>query len=357
MKRRQYLAAGLSVPLLTGCLGNRTDDDEETDAETTTDDTATSEAGSTGADGIYVQPFVENMLNAGTTSSGEYEFGVFYTFPHQFWTVTGTERSEQPLRDNHTLHLMASVWDPETGTVLPDTGLSVEITLDGDLVSEEVIYPMFSQRMGFHYGANFTLPDDGTYTVNVSVGGNDIRRTGSFEGRFEDPADAAVDFEFGQAQRDRLTTQEIDSGGDPGAVEPMDMGMLPIGRAPAQEELPGTVRGSTTVDGITYVVTSITEERFGDGTYLAVSARTRYNALLVPRMGLSGTITRDGEQMYDGPFERTLDPQLTYHYGALVDGVETGDELALSVDTPPQVARHQGYETAFLETPAVNLTL
>jgi hypothetical protein len=356
MNRRQYLAASLSVPLLSGCLDTQTDDGDGTDTETAIS-TTTSEDGSSAPDGIYVQPFVENMLTAGTASSGEYEFGVFYTFPHQFWTVTGTDRSEQPLRDVHTLHLMASVWDPETGTVLPETGLSVEITHDDDLVSEEVIYPMFSQRMGFHYGANFTLEGDGTYTVTVSVGGTDLRRTGTFEDRFEDPASAAVDFEFSQDQRDQLTTQDIESGGEPGAVEPMEMGTLPVGRAEAAEELPGTVRGSATADGVTYVVTSLADERFGDGTYVAVSARTRYNALLVPAMGLSGTLTRNGETVYDGPFERTLDPELDYHYGALVDGVSSGDELALSVDTPPQVARHRGYETAFLDTPTVNLTL
>ncbi|WP_135534450.1 iron transporter [Halostella pelagica] len=356
MKRRQYLAAGLSVPLLAGCLDGQTDNGDTTNAEPT-DSTTSTEPGSPDSDGIYVQPFVENMLTAGTTASGEYEFGVFYTFPHQFWTVTGTERSEQPRSDDHSLHLMASVWDSETETVLPNTGLSVEITRDGDLVSEEVIYPMFSQRMGFHYGANFKLGDNGTYSVTVSIGGTDLRRTGSFEGRFEDPASATVDFDFTKEQRDKLTTQDIDAGGDPGAVEPMDMGMLPIGRAKDPADLPGTVLGSTTADGITYVVTSIGDERFGDETYVAVSARTRYNALLVPAMGLSGTITRDGETVYDGAFERTLDPELDYHYGALVDGVATGDELSLSVDVPPQVARHQGYETAFLDTPTVDMTL
>ncbi|WP_121821522.1 iron transporter [Halostella salina] len=360
MKRRRFLAAGASVPLLAGCLGGDDGDSTNTDtttgtAETTTDTTADGQGSS--PRGIYVQPFVENMLMAGTASDGDYRFGVFYTFPHQFWTVTGTERSEHPRTNEQTMHLMASVWDPETGTVLPDTGLSVEITKGGDLVSEEVIYPMFSQRMGFHYGANFELDGNGTYDVTVSVGGMSTRRTGVFEGQFGEPASATVPLELNDRKREQLTTQEIDAAGEPGAVKPMDMDMVPLGRAAAPEDLPGTVRGESRADGVRYVVTTLSDDRFGDGTYVAVSARTRYNALLVPEMGLSGTVERDGEPVYEGAFERTLDPELDYHYGALVDGVESGDTLTLSVDVPPQVARHQGYETAFIGTPSVDIQL
>jgi len=359
MKRRRFLAAGASTTLLAGCLGNDGGGSTTTDATTgATDTSATATTdGTPSSDGIYVQPFVENMLMAGTASDGDYRFGVFYTFPHQFWTVTGTERSEHPRTDQDTMHLMASVWDPETGTVLPDTGLSVEITQGEELVSEEVIYPMFSQRMGFHYGANFALDGDGTYDVTVSVGGMSTRRTGAFEGRFGDPASATVPLELNERKREQLTSQEVDAAGERGAVEPMEMEMVPLGRAAAPEELPGTLRGASRTDGVRYVVTTPSDDRFGDGTYVAVSARTRYNGLLVPEMALSGTVERDGETVYEGRFERTLDPELDYHYGAPVDGVESGDVLTLSVEVPPQVARHQGYETAFVGTPSVEIEL
>jgi hypothetical protein len=92
-------------------------------------------------------------------------------------------------------------------------------------------------------------------------------------------------------------------------------------------------------------------------SYLAVSARTPYNRMVIPAMGLEGTLTRDGETVFDGTLQRTLDPDLRYHYGATVEGVESGDELELRVTTPPQVARHEGYETAFVEMPATTLTL
>jgi len=84
------------------------------------------------------------------------------------------------------------------------------------------------------------------------------------------------------------------------------------------------------------------------GRYLAVSARTPYNRLVIPAMALTGTLERGGETVFEDELVRTLDPDLGYHYGAAIGSVESGDDLTVSVDTPPQVARHEGYETAFL---------
>jgi hypothetical protein len=74
-------------------------------------------------------------------------------------------------------------------------------------------------------------------------------------------------------------------------------------------------------------------------------------------MALDVTLTRGGETVFEGPLRRTLDPDLGYHYGAVVDGVESGDELTVSTVTVPQVARHEGYETAFREMDDVTVTL
>lgn len=45
-----------------------------------------------------------------------------------------------------------------------------------------------------------------------------------------------------------------------------------------------------------------------------------------------------------------------YHYEAGVEGVESGDELEVSVETPPQVARHEGCETAFIRMSDVQIS-
>jgi hypothetical protein len=93
----------------------------------------------------------------------------------------------------------------------------------------------------------------------------------------------------------------------------------------------------------------------GDGTYLLVSPRTPYNRAPLSIMSLSFALRRDGEVRAEGSLLAAVEPQAGYHYGAAVDGVERGDVLTVGIDSPPQVSRHEGYETAFLEMPDVEI--
>jgi hypothetical protein len=299
--------------------------------------------GSNGSSGMDV---------GGTSGAGDYAFGLMYSYPHRFWTVSGTERQKTVLQDADSMHMMASVWEPRTRTVLPDTGLSVEISQKGDLVSEEVIYPMLSQQMGFHYGANFELPGDGTYTAELSAGAMNTRRTGAFEGMFSSPQSVEIEFDYSEQAKNEISYRTLeDRAGQKGAVSPMDMPMVPQAYAPKRADLPGRVIGEGTSGDAKLLVTHVESPPAGvEGkTYLAASARTPYNRLVIPAMALSGTLTRGGQAIFDGELKRTLDPDLGYHYGAAVESVRSGDELAITVDTPSQTARHEGYETAFLD--------
>jgi len=301
-------------------------------------------------DGVYVQRFREGMAMQGTAESGPYAAGLMYAAPHVFWTVSGTDRRR--IERAGDLHLMATVWDPETGTVLPEAGVSVEITRDGALVSQEVIYPMLSQRMGFHYGANFRLDGDGEYRVRVSVGGLGIRRTGAFEGRFAEPATVEIPLAFTEAERRKVTVRELEAYGKRGAVRPAETGM-PQALAPEASALPGRVLGTATSDDarlLAALLETPPDGVEGEGPYLAVSARTPYNRLVLPAMAVEAALARDGEPVFEGGLVRTLDPEIGYHYGASLDGtaVGSGDELTLTPTLPPQVARHEGYERAFL---------
>ena len=302
-------------------------------------------------DAIYVPSHVEGMKMAGTASDGDYAFGLLYSYPHRFWNVNGDAVSLTQIADEDDVHLMASVWDPESMTVLPDTGLTAEIYQNGSLVSQEVIYPMLSQPMGFHYGANFGLDGDGTYTVELSVGAMSTRRTGAFQGRFSEASSVEMPFEYSRQERDDIRIRRLgDETATPGAVDPMEMEMLPASLAPPESDLPGTVVGTGTSNDARFVVSVLDTPPAGidgDGQYIAISARTRYNRIILPAMGLEGVLSRSGEPVYEGAFTPTLDPDLDYHYGAVVDGVESGDELSLRVVVQPQTARHEGYETAF----------
>jgi hypothetical protein len=340
MDRRTFLrtGAGVSALSLAGCAGLLE-----------TRSTGNAQVPENRPDGVYVPGHVEGTEMVGTGEQGDFAAGLMYSYAHRFWTVTGDTVERTPVADGD-IHLMASIWDPETRTVLPETGLSVEIRQDGSLVSEEVIYPMLSQPMGFHYGANFGLDGDGDYTVGLSVGGVSTRRTGAFRGRFGEPTTVDIGFEYSQSARDELAYEVLDRGGERGAVDPREMGMLPDSVAPAAEDLPGRVLGSERSNDVVLVATVLDSPPAGvdgEGAYLAVSARTRYNRMVVPAMGLAGTVTRDGQAVFDRRLVRTLDPDLGYHYGAVIGGLRSGDTLQLVPTTQPQTARHEGYETAF----------
>jgi hypothetical protein len=351
MRRRQFLAAtGTAAAVgLSGCLAEL--GRLYTSAEPPVVRNRPNEA--------YIPTHVEGMKMVGTADAGDYRVGLFYSYPHRFWVMDEADgdygTSKTAVEPGDDVHLMASVWDPETGTVVPDTGLSVELSRDGELVSEEVIYAMLSQRMGFHYGANFGLDGDGTYDVRVNVGATSLNRFGKLAGRFESPATATLDFEFAERDRDDITYTTLDDEkGDPGAVKPMQMEMVPLGRAP--ETLPGVPLGSGVASDLRLVGTAISAPRFGEETYLAISAQTPYNRLVVPRMALSATVSGGGLVRFDDHLEPGLDPELGFHYGATVPSLVADDTVEVSVDTPPQVARHEGYETAFLKFDTVRLT-
>ncbi|WP_435333035.1 DUF7350 domain-containing protein [Haloarchaeobius sp. TZWWS8] len=358
MQRRQLLRALPAATLVpvAGCLGGSEDSSTPRDRTGTTagsgETTGSDDAdGSDEPAGVYVQSYLEGMATFGPKTVGDYTFTLLLAVPHDFWTVTGTDRSLTKKTDAQSVHLMAQVWHEPTGQILPDTDMSVEILRDGETVSEEVIYPMLSQRMGFHYGGNFSLPGDGSYTARLSVAALSIRRMGEFEGLFDEPETAEVPFEFTDQVREKLTVQELDAAGSKGAIKPMEMGMLPVGIAPKPESMPGTAIGTKRVDDADLVTRYVDGGRFADSgrSYLYVSARTPYNDLVIPMMGLDATVTRDGETVFEGPLSRAIDTELNYHYGATVDALASGDEVTLAVVTPPQVARHEGYETAFLQ--------
>lgn len=392
MDRRRYLRLGsglLAAGALTGCVSDALGGREETDADSAST-VGSPSSGEGGRRGVYVQSFREGMYvvgmggmggssddsggmatnDSGETSgretgsmpvAGDYRFALMYAAPHVFWNVNGTELNRTSIAQADSLHLMSVVWDSKTRTVLPETGMSVEITKDGDLVSEETIYPMLSQRMGFHYGGNFTLAGDGTYTAKLSVGGmSGVRRTGAFEGRFGEPASVTVEFPFTQETREAVTAPKAERAGEKGAVTPMGMETIPPAFAPTKSELPGSFVGSGKSGDAVFLLTELEPPKSpleDEKPYLAASARTPYNRLLLPAMALSATVNRGSKTVFEGPLQRTLAPELGYHYGAAIDGLQSGDELAVSVTTPPQVARHEGYEEAFLDMPAMNLTV
>lgn len=94
-----------------------------------------------------------------------------------------------------------------------------------------------------------------------------------------------------------------------------------------------------------------------EGPYLLVSPRTPYNRVPLADASLSVTIERDGAVVTETSLEQTLDGEYDLHYGTSVPSrsIEPGDTVTIAFESPPQVARHQGYETAFLEMEPIEL--
>jgi len=308
-------------------------------------------------DAVYLPTHVEGMLMAGRATAGDLTVALTYTLPHRFWTVERdgdryATRITDVTRDD-AVHLMATVWDPETGVTVPNTGLSLEITRDGDLVSEEVIYPMLAQRMGVHYGANFPLDGDGAYEVRASVGGVSIPRYGAFEGRFGEPATATIPLEYSRQEVTSVDYRDLKNAGERDAVAPMEMGKLPVGRLP--DPFPGEPLGRGSLGDLQLTATRLTADRFGGDPYLAVGASTPYNRFAVPGMAMAAVFQIGDAEETTVDLPVSLDPELGVHYGAPVPGLDPGVPFRLRVSTPAQVARHEGYETAFREAGTVRL--
>lgn len=213
--------------------------------------------------------------------------------------------------------------------------------------------------MGFHYGDNFSLDDDGTYTVRVSIGGMDLARFGEFEGRFQERAAAEIEFEYSAQECNSIPVEQFeDRQGERDALELMEMGMLPTSVLPATEDLPGRVGGEGESVDARLVVGAVESAPFvEEGAYLLVSPRTPYNRIPLPMASLSFRQERDGETLWEGSLREALEPAAGHHYGAPLEGVETGDSLTIAVDSPPQASRHEGFETAFVAMSDVEVTV
>jgi hypothetical protein len=333
MRRRDFLLAA-GAPLLSGCVSGLGNTPACQVTETVEDP----------PDRVYLPTHTEEMVMVGNTTQGDYEVSLSYTYPHRFWTVNGARTEEVEPADDKDVHAMVTVRDSDTGVAMPvSSGASLEVLKDGETVTERSPWTMVSQPMGFHLGDNVPLEGDGEYVARVTLGEPSERLAGPLEGRFGGTT-AELSFEYSREDRDGIGCKEFEEErwGEAGAVEPMMGG---------GGDTEGTAEARAEDD------TLFSFEN--DDGYLAVRALTPHNRHALPSMVLEATVERDAETVYDGSLVRTVDGR-GYHYGAEGDAeyeAQEGDTVTVDVVTPPQVARHTGYQTAFLGSPTVEVTL
>ncbi|QSW98550.1 iron transporter [Haloterrigena alkaliphila] len=353
MRRREALAAGGSVlaVLSAGCL------------EALRRDDAWRELVVDPPEGVYVPPHADEMVRYGTATAVGREISLLASRPHSFWVVADAERNRADVRSRHDLHLMATVRDAETGAFVP-APVTTTIRARGADTDEPIdrrsLWPMLSQRMGAHYGDNVPLAGDGSYVATIRVGATTANATGRRADVLERETSVEAEFAFDTNEIEGLERRLIDEAegrGEAGALEPMDHAVRgDVG--PSRD--PGAELGAATSGDIEYTATLLDDtDRSGiDAPILAVTPRTAYNSFPLPFAGLAASVARDGERIASAPLRETLDARLGHCYGTAVDPaiLERGDELTIDLETPPQVARHEGYETAFLEERSVTFS-
>ncbi|MGQ3414027.1 DUF7350 domain-containing protein [Natrinema sp. LN54] len=399
MNRRTVLrrAVPISAALTAGCAAPRSEPDgrnESGDRENGGDSndvtgTAPIPMLEDPPEAVYLPGHRKSMRALEPVEAGDYLLAPMLSYPHPFWVVTGTDRRLVEPESGRGVHLMIVVWDRETETVLPGTAEpTVTITKGDEQVTSRPLWPMLSQEMGLHFGDNVSLPADGTYTASVELPPLPTRRTGSLDGRFTDGGTAAFEFTYDEAFRDAVVDGiellDRERWGERGALEPMtggsDGGMdemgadIPYSALPPADDYPGTrlvdptADADASADGLprsgdaAFVVTLLesgSRLADGDGRYLLVSPRTPYNRVPLTNTSLRAVIERDGEPVGDGPVElvQTLDGELGLHYGRSLADIRSGDSVRIEIESPPQTARHQGYETAFFEMDALELSV
>ncbi|WP_293032543.1 hypothetical protein [Natronococcus sp.] len=374
MRRRELIAAGAlssALSLSAGCL------------ETLGREDAWRELVVDPPDGAYVPPKVDGMLSLGSATVDGLEVSLSATRPHSFWTVAGDERARADVRDHHDVHLMATVTDAETGLAVP-TSVSTAIRSREERIDERTLWPMLSQRMGFHYGDNVPLGEDGPRAATVRIEPTSVDASGALAARLESPRTVDLTFEYTAEEIESLERRLIDEDegrGEAGAVEPMehdhgdhesedghdgpDDHQSENGHGAhdahgaddheagadleiATDEWLGTARSGD----LEFGVGVLEDDSDGDReNAVVVSVRTQYNQFPVPFAGLSVVPVRDSSVGEKVRLAERLDAELGNHYGAPIERgqLEATAELAVTVDATPQVSRHEGYETAFFD--------
>ena len=363
VNRRAFLAAtGVGIASATaGCLDFGSDDPTETPTDTgTPTESPTDTPGDGGRDlpsvaapdepVVYRPSHVDGRKMIGMQEAGPYMMSLMYTLPHDFWVFGGgAEKSYVSIKEGQNVHIMSAVWEPEYGQLLPTGNPDIRVAAsDGQEIDHRSLWSMLAQQMGPHFGDNVGFPESGEYTVTVDVDPVSARQLGAYVDRFNSAESATFDFEFSFEEVNGLPTQFLNDAGRPGALPPADMDMRPTGAVPDASGLPGEHIGTQRTADADFVVQLLESAPNGiesNAPYLAVSPRTPYNNYPLPFMGLRA-VSPDRDAVI---LPAAIHPELGYHYGEAIPNFDSDEEFTLNVGTPPQISRHRGYQTAFID--------
>lgn len=113
----------------------------------------------------------------GETTTGEWRVGYIVEAAEPwFEDHGGHSRFREPTGDE-THHIEIIPFEKSTGRILPDVPVHLEVVdEDGGVVDEHDLNFYYSTF--FHYATNFSVPEDGTYTLRATLGAPTFLRHG-----------------------------------------------------------------------------------------------------------------------------------------------------------------------------------
>jgi hypothetical protein len=166
------VTAAITALLLTGC-GTNDAPTAETANQTTaaTPDATAATSASEVPEGVVAQYTVldeEVEAEGGRTTSGDWEVAYIVEPAEPWFETTGGEPTRREPAAGETHHLEIIPIDAATGRIVPDVPIRLEVLDDtGEVVDEQEL--MFFHAEFFHYAHNFSIPDEGDYTLRASL--------------------------------------------------------------------------------------------------------------------------------------------------------------------------------------------
>lgn len=114
----------------------------------------------------------------GETTSGDWRIGYIVEAAEPWFDPQrGGGYTFRAPKDGETHHIEIIPFEEATGRFVPDAPVRLEILDgDGDVVDAKDLIPLYGEF--FHYAHNFSIPEDGRYTLRATVGAPTFSRHG-----------------------------------------------------------------------------------------------------------------------------------------------------------------------------------
>ena len=159
--------AGLATATVAGCSSSDTEAGADSGASDVPAGVAT----------MYETVEAEIAERGGEQSSGEWRVGYIVEAAEPWFEGHGEHSGYREPSQGETHHIEIIPFERSTGRIVPDVPVHLEVLDEqGDVVDEQDLHHYYSTF--FHYADNFSVPDDGTYTLRATLGAPTFLRHG-----------------------------------------------------------------------------------------------------------------------------------------------------------------------------------